>query len=232
MSFSFSTNRTCSHLKWLWTQNVSFLSVCCSQKPQNHNFHSDCIIPLPDSHRWKIPWISSLPTVSLSLGEAMKPPWQGMRKSHLRALEAEPTQGGKLQNWRIGFGNSTPQVPQSCAGVPEKQSWEIKEKMLRCFWSWNEEFLVLSSTADTSFLGSWGCWMSQSKHSWPQPEQEEKEEEPREGEDLSFPHFSLHWLPPPLPFPAATVPQHQELIQCHNSKCYLFISTTSVLPFF
>lgn len=159
MSFSFSTNRTCSRLKWLWTQNVSFLSVCCSQKPQNHNFHSDCIIPLPGSHRWKIPWISSLPTVCLSLGEAMKPPWQGMRKSHLRALEAEPTQGGKLQNRRIGFGNSTPQVPQSCAGVLEKQSWEIKEKMLRCFWSWNEEFHVLSSTADTSFLGSWGCWM-------------------------------------------------------------------------
>lgn len=172
------------------------LSPCAAAKSLKTTISTLITLPpVPDSHRWKISWICSLPTVCLSLGEATKPPWQGMGRSHLRGLEAEPTEGGKVQNWRIGFGNSIPQMLQSCAAVHAKQSWEIKENMFRCFWRWNEEFPILLSTGDVSLLKKMRVLdvLSQSQHSWAQPgEQEEKEEEPREGEDLSFPHFSLH----------------------------------------
>lgn len=183
--------------------------------------------------------ICNLPTVCLSLGEATKP-WQGMGRSHLRALEAEPTKGGKLQNWRIGFGNSIPRVLQSCAGVLAKQRWEIKEKMLRCFWSWNEEFPVLLSTGDTSLLKTRVLdVLSQSKHSWSQPgEQEGKEEEPgkvRNSPSPTFPSTLPMQISPSSPFslchgPAALrtnlVPQQKMLfIHFHYICASLLLSS-------
>lgn len=125
--------------------------MCFSQNPQNHNFHSDFIIPHPHCHRWKILWICSLPTVGVPgrghesslAGNGEVTPESTWSWAHRRRETAE------LQDWVWEFHPSS-------AAVLAKQSWEIKENMFRCFWSWNEEFPVLLSTSLLKNEGA-GC---------------------------------------------------------------------------
>lgn len=204
--------------------------MCCSQNPQNHNFHSDFIIPHPDCHRWKIPWICSLPTVGVPgrghesslAGNGEVTPESTWSWAHRRRETAE------LQDWVWEFHPSS-------AAVLAKQSWEIKDALMLLELKWR-----IPSPAEHRghlFYKKWGCWMCCPHPNIPDHSQESRKKRKRsQGKvricpSLPFPLPFPMLIPPPLPFPSATprtnlVPQQKMLfIHFHYICASLLLSS-------